>query len=229
MNKGVNVMNIKKIALEIYYRARNVKNYFFCGNSFKKKGKNNRIIKDFSSNFRHTKVVFQGNNNTIRFGKNCSISGVNFLLEGDNNQIYIGDKVGVSATKRQPTVINAFGGRKIQIGNGCLLSNSIEIHTSDYHGIYDRNTGERVNCDKDVIIGEHVWIGLRTIILKGTCIANGCVIGAGSVLTGNYAEENAIIVGNKGRVINENVVWSENAIENMELMKGTGNVYEKYL
>ena len=85
-------------------------------------------------------------------------------------------------------MINAFGGKKIQIGEGCLFSNNIEIHTTDYHGIYDTN-GNRINYDKDIIIGKKVWLCLGVKILKGTEIADGCIVGAGSLLAGQYKEK----------------------------------------
>lgn len=36
---------------------------------------------------------------------------------------------------------------------------------------------------RPIIIGNDVWIGVRTIILPGVHIGNGCVIGAGAVVT----------------------------------------------
>lgn len=98
------------------------------------------------------------------------------------------------------------GGRSIKIGDGSLLSNNIEIHTTDYHGIYD-SQGKRVNPDKDILIGKYVWIGLGVKILKGTEIADGCVVGAGSVLSGIYRTENVIIAGNPARIIKEQIFW----------------------
>ena len=36
---------------------------------------------------------------------------------------------------------------------------------------------------RPIIIGNDVWIGARVIILPGIHVGNGCVIGAGSVVT----------------------------------------------
>ena len=44
-----------------------------------------------------------------------------------------------------------------------------------------------------IIIGNNVWIGSNTIILRGSKIGNNCVIGAGSVIKGTY-EDGSIIV-----------------------------------
>ena len=126
--------------------------------------------------------------------------GLHILIEGDNNIIEFGDHVTVNASKIQPTVINAVGGTNIKIGIGSLFSNNIEIHSSDYHGIYNKN-GERINPDKDIIIGKNVWIGLGCKVLKGSVISDGSVVGAGSLVSGTFSEKNVIIAGNPAKIV----------------------------
>ena len=41
---------------------------------------------------------------------------------------------------------------------------------------------------KKVVIGNDVWIGTRAIILPGTTIGNGAIIGAGAVVTKDVPE-----------------------------------------
>ena len=36
---------------------------------------------------------------------------------------------------------------------------------------------------KPIVIGDDVWIGSRSLIMKGVHIGNGAIIGAGSVVT----------------------------------------------
>ena len=201
--------NTKKKILRILRIIKDIKNYYFGGNVFKNNGKNNKIVRNMTVNFLNTEIIFSGNNNTIKFGNNCNIFGLRVLLEGDNNEIMIGNNVGINASKIQPTVINAVGGKKIVIEDGCLFSNNIEIHTSDYHGIYDKKTGKRLNYEKDILIRKNVWIGLRATILKGTQIAEGCVVGAGSLLAGDYSTPNAIIAGNPAMIIKNEIIWNE--------------------
>jgi acetyltransferase-like isoleucine patch superfamily enzyme len=52
---------------------------------------------------------------------------------------------------------------------------------------------------KDIIIGECVWIGMRTIILPGTEIGEGAIIQAGSVVHGEIPSC-AIAGGNPAKV-----------------------------
>ena len=137
---------------------------------------------------------------------------LNILIEGDNNSIIFGKGVIVNASKVQPTVMNALGGCKIMIGDGSLFSNNIEIHTTDYHGIYDEH-GKRINPDKDIYIGNRVWCGLGCKILKGTNILDGTIIGAGSIVTGKIKEKNVIIAGNPAKIIKRQVFWNEKRLD----------------
>lgn len=169
-------------------------------------GQNNYIEGVDTSHIRDTKICILGNNNTVIFGEYCDIGGLDIFISGDGNVIQFGQCVVISASTRQPAVINAIGGKSIKIGDGSLLSNNIEIHTTDYHGIYN-SQGMRINPDKDIQIGKGVWIGLGVKILKGTEIGDGCVVGAGSLLTGLYKTENAIIAGNPAKIIRQQIFW----------------------
>lgn len=192
----------------VKYYAKLVRNrleFYFGHNKFQI-AKSNAITYGKNSRFRYCKVIVHGNNNNVLFGRNCNFQGLHILIEGNNNTIEFGDCVTVNASKIQPTVINAIGGTNIKIGMGSLFSNNIEIHSSDYHGIYNKN-GERINPDKDIIIGKNVWIGLGCKVLKGSVISDGSVVGAGSLVSGSFSENNVIIVGNPARIIKNKIFW----------------------
>lgn len=52
----------------------------------------------------------------------------------------------------------------------------------------------------EVVIGNDVWIGMRSIIMPGVCIGNGVVIGAGAVVTKDVPDF-AIVGGVPARII----------------------------
>lgn len=54
--------------------------------------------------------------------------------------------------------------------------------------------------EKPVYIGNDVWIGSRVTILPEVKIGNGCVIGAGAIVTKDVPDY-AIVGGNPARVI----------------------------
>ncbi len=55
---------------------------------------------------------------------------------------------------------------------------------------------------KNIMIGDHVWIGAGAVILPGVTIGNNSVIGAASVVTKNIPA-NTLAVGNPCHVIKQ--------------------------
>lgn len=147
-----------------------------------------------------------GMNSSVVIGDGCIIRGLHVLVYGDNTQVVLKDNVHINASKSHPVVMNAFDGANIYIGDGCLFSNSIELHTTDYHSIVDLN-GKRINPSEPITIGSHVWIGLRTIILKGSNIASNNIVGACSLVNKSFDNENTIIVGNPATIKKNDVNW----------------------
>jgi acetyltransferase-like isoleucine patch superfamily enzyme len=68
--------------------------------------------------------------------------------------------------------------REVTIGRDCQISWDVVIMDTDQHGF----EGE-APIPKAVHLGDRVWIGCRTIILKGVTIGDEAVVGAGSVVT----------------------------------------------
>lgn len=119
--------------------------------------------------------------------------------------MYIGNSTIVNASKNQRTMFNPCNGGEIVIGEKCLFSNNIEIHTSDYHRIMVN--GKQTNQTQNIVIGSHCWIGLQCLILKGTFIADNCIVGAKSLCNKRYESPNSIIAGNPARIIKSDVNW----------------------
>ena len=96
----------------------------------------------------------------------------------------------------------------IIFGVDCLLSWDTLLMDSDFHSILDAS-GRVINSSKPIIIGNHVWIGCRSIVLKGSAISDNCIVAAGSVVTREYNERNSVIVGSgkDGIVIKRGVDW----------------------
>lgn len=167
----------------------------------------NKVLCARNVRIRKSFFMISGRDNKIIFQDNVNVNGLRILIVGNNNLIQFGESTVVNASKIQPTTINVIGGKKIIIGKGCLFSNNIEIHTSDYHKIFNQIKGNLLNPDKDIIIGNNVWIGLGATILKGTHIADNTIVGAKSLCSGKYNIENTVLAGNPAKVIKDNVIW----------------------
>ncbi len=104
--------------------------------------------------------------------------------------------------------------RNITIGNDVLISWGCSIVDHNSHAVDFRLRKDDVRNwykgYKDwtnvmvmpVWIKDRAWIGFNTIILKGSTIGEGAVVGAGSVVT-NDIPDYTIAAGNPARVIRE--------------------------
>lgn len=88
--------------------------------------------------------------------------------------------------------------KKIVIGDSTMIASNVTITDSDWHDIYDRT--DYVASPKEVIIQENVWIGEKSLILKGSKIGKNSIIGAGSVVSGEVPA-NVVFAGNPAKEI----------------------------
>jgi Acetyltransferase (isoleucine patch superfamily) len=79
-----------------------------------------------------------------------------------------------------------------------MIASDVVITDSDWHGIYDRT--DYVAKPLPVTIAKNVWIGERSIILKGSEIGENSIIGAGSVVSGKVPA-NVVYAGNPAKEI----------------------------
>jgi len=89
----------------------------------------------------------------------------------------------------------------ISIGRKCLLGHEVVIFDSDFHALSPegRLSGAQ-HGGAAVIIEENVFIGSRAVILKGTRIGAGSVVGAGAVVSGEFPAR-SMIAGNPARIV----------------------------
>ncbi len=116
----------------------------------------------------------------------------------DNGQVNIGKNVLLNDR------CEIYCSCRIVIGNDTVISNNCVIRDSDIHKLMNENI-DRPNS-KEVVIGNNVWIGTNSIILKGVTIGDGAVIGAGSVVTKDVPA-NCLVAGNPAKVIRNNIKW----------------------
>lgn len=92
--------------------------------------------------------------------------------------------------------------KSIEIGNDVKISEDVIIRDSDNHKMLYSGY-----CNsKPIKIGNHVWIGLRSTILKGVTIGDGAIVAAGSVVTKDVPPK-TLVGGIPARIIKENVEW----------------------
>lgn len=81
----------------------------------------------------------------------------------------------------------------IEIGDNCQFSPNVQVYDHDH----DFRDASGLNAMKyrtsPIRIGNNVWIGANTVILRGTELDDNCVVGAGCVIKGKYKEGSVII------------------------------------
>ena len=140
-----------------------------------------------------TKIIIGSNceflsghtDNLIGINHPCIISAFNAATE-----IHIGENSGFSGT-----IISAFIG--ITIGKNVKCGANTLISDSDWHP-EDPRSGK----PSPIVIGDNVWLGVNSVILKGVKIGENTVIGANSVVTKNIPP-NVIAAGNPCKVIKQ--------------------------
>jgi len=146
--------------------------------------------------------VIIGDNLRINSGPNYNIIGRQqkniFWVDGC---LKIGKNVGMSSTAIICT-------HEIEIGNYVTIGGNTVIYDTDFHSL---DSKLRMDKSKDkfnakwgkVTIGDNVFIGAHTTILKGVTIGKNSIIGACSVVSKNIPD-NEIWAGNPAKFIKSN-------------------------
>lgn len=95
--------------------------------------------------------------------------------------------------------------KKISIGSDVLISWESLVMDTDFHSIVGFSRNEPETKSRPILIGNHVWICCKTIILKGVSISNDIVVAAGSTVTKSLDEQHACYASN--RLIRKFVKW----------------------
>lgn len=130
----------------------------------------------------------RANSNLIGINHNCIISTHNASAE-----VKIGKHSGFSG-------VTIGCAEKIAIGAHCMIGANVIITDTDWHSLnpMDRKTGKAKS--RPTIIHDRVFIGVNSIVLKGSEIGENSVIGAGSVVSG-FIPANVIAAGNPCKVV----------------------------
>lgn len=170
-------------------------------------GNNNTVEIECSPLIKKLSIVVLGNANTVTMAQTkYAVCGT--TLYAENGGIIRIDK-DFSSEPQTALVANGGKGRTISVGKDCMFSHGILIRTSDGHKIIDQDSGAFINESKDVVIGNHVWIGARAVILKGSVIDDHSVVGAMTVVTKPFLKKGSVIAGNPAKIISEKkVTWN---------------------
>jgi acetyltransferase-like isoleucine patch superfamily enzyme len=169
-------------------------------------GKGNRLKIEDGARLWGAHIQFIGDGNILYIGRDARLRGdCDLLLEDGGSWIYIGAQTTMTRTQ-----LIASEGRNIRFGQDCMVAAGTVVRTSDSHSILDAR-GVRTNPAMHVTIGDHVWIGLRALVMKGVQIGSGAIVAAGSVVTRDVRGRD-LAAGIPARTVRRNVDWKRERI-----------------
>ena len=136
---------------------------------------------------------------TMRLGRQVLLGVGSRLVVGKDGVLTIGNHFDNSAK------LYVICEQKVTIGHDVVCSWDVLIMDTDYHETKDLRTG-KISSERDcVIIGDRVWLCGRSMVLKGSDIPEGCILGAMSIANKPYATANALLVGQPAKIKREDI------------------------
>lgn len=117
-------------------------------------------------------------------------------------QIYLGDHSGGSAV-----IISSRS--EVRIGKFVNLGGNVRIYDHDFHALeaefrrLPMNQQSAHIRSEPIFLGDDVFVGANSIILKGVSLGDRCIVAAGSVVfRGNYPAD-CLLAGNPAQVVSQ--------------------------
>jgi len=170
-------------------------------------GKRNKIIFLGACKLKRCHFLIYGNDNEIIVGDKVYANETLFRVEDDNGVIQVGNRTVIIG----PTNLTSIEGRSLHVGEDCLFAAETVILTGDGHSVTDLEW-QRINPSKDVVVGNHVWLGHRVTVQKGVSIADNCIVGTNAVVTKSFKTPNCAIAGIPAKITKEKVNWDAKRI-----------------
>jgi galactoside O-acetyltransferase len=116
-----------------------------------------------------------GRGSSVTFGKNVKLGNSN-TLTARGGKIVLGDNFNSND-------------ENCLVGPGCIFRTTNHMFQNPHIPIRDQ--GHEV---LDISIGNDIWFGAKVVVLPGVSIGNGCVVGAGAVVTKSF-DDYTILAG----------------------------------
>lgn len=173
-------------------------------------------------------ITINGNNNMIRIEMPLRFSGCQLALVGDNNLFsirasnktrmlrvffYIADGCAIEIGRNCFINNNASfiakekSGTRIVVGNDCVIAADCLLRCGDGHTLINEYNGTPLNEPDDIILEDHVWVGVRCVLLKGTYLAENSVVGAMALVNKRFDIPNVLLGGVPAKIIKSGINW----------------------
>lgn len=99
--------------------------------------------------------------------------------------------------------------KAMTFGNDFITSWNCTLMDTDQHSLVDSD-GQITNPDREISVGNNVWLGCNCLVTKGTTLADSITVAAGSTLHGSYPEPRTVLAGNPAKVVKNGVERLDN-------------------
>lgn len=93
----------------------------------------------------------------------------------------------------------------IRISDNVITSWDVLIMDTDWHSTINIVDNRISKCKKPIFIGKNVWLCARAMVLKGSIIPDGCIVGANTVVNKPFEIANTLIAGSPASVKKSNI------------------------
>ncbi|HWP46814.1 MAG TPA: acyltransferase [Candidatus Limnocylindrales bacterium] len=138
------------------------------------------------------------NKGSAVFGPRVHVSGDIFVRFGGRLKVGQYTGIGMGALLRCEEAIT--------IGDYCLISYDVVVYDTNAHSVDWKERRHRMEVGypvgmeevarpltKPIEIGNDVWIGMRSLILKGAKIGDRVIVGMGTTVTGSVPEDSLVV------------------------------------
>jgi len=137
-----------------------------------------------------------GNNGTLRINGSVSIKKGAHISIQNNATLEIGDQTFVNEDSKVLIYNSCF------IGSQTAISYEVLITDSDVHSFHHSSP------NGNVYVGNRVWVGARSTLLKKTNIDDNSVVAAGSVVNRTFPQS-VLIAGNPAQIKKYDIIWEK--------------------
>ena len=145
-------------------------------------------------------------------GKPCFIEGCKGISIGKRTRIFPGVRMEAIGTGEitignncaiEQNVHIISQGRMLNIGNDTTISANVFISNVDHrYEDITKSVMDQHNIEKETVIGDGCFIGFGSTVMPGTKLGKHCVVGAGSVVKGEFPNY-CVIVGSPAKIIKQ--------------------------
>lgn len=144
-------------------------------------------------------IAKRGKTGRLIAGRGVRIAHGCVIVVGERGLLSLGTRTIIGSNTR------IMAATQVRIGARCMISWNCSIFDSIGHHMWLEGQDE-AEIEAPITIGDDVWIGPYTIIMKGVEIGSNSIIGAGSVVRRSMPP-NSLTYGNPARVVGKVDRW----------------------